>query len=75
MAGIRGAKNPFPTKEKTASGVFVQRATAGPFSDKDTKSYAHGGDRKGPVARDNGLKRGAGKSHYTNMGLKRGTAQ
>lgn len=74
MAGIRGARNPFPSKEKTASGIFKQRATPGPFSDKDVKSYAHSGDRKGPSKRSNGLTSGAGASHYVNDGLKRGTS-
>ena len=74
MAGIRGAKNPFPSTPKQGpSGVFNQQGSAGPFKHADVKAHAHSSDRKGPPSsRNSGTK--AGKSHYQNGGLKDGTA-
>jgi hypothetical protein len=74
MAGIRGAKNPFPTKGAAGpSGVFNQKGTGGPFMNKDVLLSARSGDRKGPPSgRNSGTS--AGTSHYVNGGLKRGTA-
>jgi len=74
MAGIRGAKNPFPTKGSSGpSGVFNQQGTGGPFSHKDVLTSSRGGDRKSPTSgRNSGTS--AGASHYVNGGLKRGTA-
>jgi len=74
MAGIRGAKNPFPAKaEKGPSGVFGQKGSGGPFMHGDVKSGAMASDRTGPPSgRNSGTS--AGKSHYVNSGLKRGTA-
>jgi hypothetical protein len=72
MAGIRGAKNPFPTKPPVSKGPFK----AGPKTFEGatgTLGYARGGDRKGPPSgRNSGTSKG--KSHYVNQGLKRGTA-
>lgn len=74
MAGIRGVKNPFPTKEADAKGPFTQRGSGGPFMHKDVHSAALGGERKGPQKRNNMLRSNGGKSHYVNNGLKKGTS-
>lgn len=72
MAGIRGAKNPMPSKPPVSKGPFK----AGPKTftgDTAALNYARSGDRKGPPSgRNSGTS--AGKSHYVNQGLKRGTA-
>ena len=75
MAGIRGMKNPFPVKgEKGPSGVFNQKGSGGPFSNKDVLAGSMKSERKGPTGRVvTAPKRG--ESHYTNQGLKRGTAK
>jgi hypothetical protein len=74
MAGIRGAKNPVPTKPASGpTGVFKQSGSAGPFVDRDVLTAARGGERKGPPAsRNSGTT--AGPSHKVNDGLKRGTS-
>lgn len=74
MAGIRGVKNPMPSKgEKGPSGVFNQKKSGGPFMHKNVHSTALGGQRKGPTSgRNSGTS--AGASHMTNGGLKRGTS-
>lgn len=74
MAGIRGERGFMPAKKNAATGPFTQRGTAGPFMDRDVQSGAMASNRKGPAKRDNGLKKGAGASHHTNAGLKRGTS-
>jgi hypothetical protein len=74
MAGIRGAKNPVPVKKPDATGVFKQRGSGSSFMHSDVKSGAMASDRKGPTkGRNSGTS--PGSSHYTNMGLKRGTAK
>lgn len=74
MAGIRGSKNPYPTKPDDATGVFKQRGSGASFENKDTLSYSRSGSRKDPVKRNSPVGP-AGKSHYQNQGLKRGTAK
>lgn len=75
MAGIRGIKNPMPTQPAASpSGVFKQTAAGGAKPHGDVKAAAMASDRKGPSAgRNSGT--AAGASHYTNGGLKRGTAK
>jgi hypothetical protein len=75
MAGIRGIKNPMPaTPEAGPSGVFKQSGSSGANMHGDVMSAAMKSDRKGPSGgRNSGTSSGA--SHYTNGGLKRGTAQ
>jgi len=72
MAGIRGAKNPMPVKQSTASGIFKQRGD-GPSKDSGAMSAAYASKRKDPKAgRNSGT--APNKSHYQNSGLKRGTS-
>ena len=54
MAGIRGAKNPMPTKPAKASGLFKQRGS-GPNTDNGMLNYSLGGGRVGPKSRNNKL--------------------
>lgn len=72
MAGIRGAKNPMPTKPPVSKGPF--KAGDANFSGASgTLGYALGGNRKGPPSgRNSGTSRG--NSHYINNGLKKGTS-
>ena len=57
MSGIRGVKNPMPTKPQAAKkGVFQQSAPATAGDYPEVKAAAHASVRKGPVARNNGLK-------------------
>tara|TARA_R110002095_G_scaffold110116_1_gene96370 strand:+ start:5881 stop:6108 length:228 start_codon:yes stop_codon:yes gene_type:complete len=74
MAGIRGIKNPMPATPKAGpSGVFKQSGSGPSFENTDVLSASMKSDRKGPTSgRNSGT--AAGKSHYTNGGLKRGTA-
>jgi hypothetical protein len=74
MAGIRGIKNPMPSKPASGpSGVFNQSGSGPSFQHGDVMAAAMKSDRKGPKSgRNSGTS--AGKSHYVNGGLKRGTA-
>lgn len=74
MAGIRGAKNPFPKQTTTLTGLFKQRDSGGPFSHADVKSAAYKSDRVGPKARNNKLATGP-KGPSSNPDLKRGTSE
>lgn len=73
MAGIRGAKNPFPVKTEKVSGLFKQRAN-GPAGNSQAVSYAKGGKRLGPVGRDNKLPSNT-NSVRSNPTLKKGTSE
>ena len=72
MAGIRGVQNPFPTKLSKATGLFKQRAsTTSP--EADLRARAVKTDPPKPKGRTNKAPKRQ-NSHYTNQGLKRGTA-
>lgn len=74
MAGIRGAKNPYPPKAKAGpSGVFKQTSGHSPSVNTAALGAAMKAERKGPPSgRNSGTSPGA--SHMTNAGLKRGTS-
>ena len=62
MAGVRGAKNPMPTKGDKATGIFSSRGvqkldSTASQPGKSTMAYAKGCDHAvKPVKRDNMLK-------------------
>lgn len=73
MAGVRGAKNPFPVKTQTVSGIFKQRDT-GPAGNSQAVSYAKGGTRVNPVGRNNKLPSNK-NTVRSNPTLKQGTSE